>query len=801
MSFNPHRSESVSSGRHALFVLLAWLAFAPLLAAQPDRPSTWQQDLTVLDNTSLSPAEQQDAISNFRNKVGQWLRQHPDSSIKLPEAPAQPWTAEQTAGQIKLLRETIETISKADPNHPFHLAVKEEVNVTATVSPLSPVAGSIGQTEITIHNAVNLSQAMTYLPGISLEHYASRGQTAIYLRGFDVRRGVPVYIDGIPAYVPYDGQLDFNRFLTSDISEVQIAKGYTSALMGPNAMGGAVNLVTRKPVRKYEGDLSIGTSSGDGLLSSLHLASRRQFFFVQGGLDWAQTDFYPIAGGFVLNEAQPTYDRVNSYQRDERYSARLGWTPRAQNEYTFGYINQKANYGAPPYAGILEPCLPGVSEYCDKAKYWKWPVWDRESYYFISSTGIGESGSLKLRAYFDQYPTETLMYDNESYSTMTSGNTGILWYDDHSAGLSTEFSTHIVPQNTLGVSFFFNDDTHKESGTSAGGSTAPLPWITDRDQITSIGIEDSVTVRSRLRLTGGFNADHQNGLQAQRISLQVVPFTCQAFPTPISYSDCTAHFWSYNPSALLSYSLTSSDAVYATFSDKSRFATLKERYSGRFGLATPNPELGPEHAMNWTFGYSHAFASIAFVQADIFRSNIRDAIENATITNCNNQCNIFVNVGSEQREGGEVAVHSTPVSRLTLDANYSYLNRAIGGSPASLWVNGLFTALQPAYATGTPKHKAVGTATLRLYHQSQLMATLLYESGITYLVDGGNNSNSPPPLPAPRFVTVDVGGIVPIYAGISLQAGIKNVFDQYYWYQEGYPEEGRNWYVNFRYRF
>ena len=30
--------------------------------------------------------------------------------------------------------------------------------------------------------------------------------------------------------------------------------------------------------------------------------------------------------------------------------------------------------------------------------------------------GSGESGSLKLRAYFDQYPTETLIMDNESYS-------------------------------------------------------------------------------------------------------------------------------------------------------------------------------------------------------------------------------------------------------------------------------------------------------------------------------------------------------------------------------------------------
>jgi hypothetical protein len=33
------------------------------------------------------------------------------------------------------------------------------------------------------------------------------------------------------------------------------------------------------------------------------------------------------------------------------------------------------------------------------------------------------------------------------------------------------------------------------------------------------------------------------------------------------------------------------------------------------------------------------------MRADIFRSSIRDAIENATIYACNSQCNIFVNVG------------------------------------------------------------------------------------------------------------------------------------------------------------
>ncbi len=37
----------------------------------------------------------------------------------------------------------------------------------------------------------------------------------INVRGYDVRQ-VPLYIDGIPVYVPYDGYVDFSRFTTAD---------------------------------------------------------------------------------------------------------------------------------------------------------------------------------------------------------------------------------------------------------------------------------------------------------------------------------------------------------------------------------------------------------------------------------------------------------------------------------------------------------------------------------------------------------------------------------------------------------
>ncbi len=71
------------------------------------------------------------------------------------------------------------------------------------------------------------------------------------MRGFD-RFQVPLSIDGIRVYLPADNRLDYGRFLTPDVAEIQVAKGYASVLDGPGAMGGAINLVTRKPTKELE---------------------------------------------------------------------------------------------------------------------------------------------------------------------------------------------------------------------------------------------------------------------------------------------------------------------------------------------------------------------------------------------------------------------------------------------------------------------------------------------------------------------------------------------------------------------
>ena len=57
------------------------------------------------------------------------------------------------------------------------------------------------------------------------------------------------------------------------------------------------------------------------------------------------------------------------------------------------------------------------------------------------------------------------------------------------------------------------------------------------------------------------------------------------------------------------------------------------------------------------------------------------------------------------------------------------------------------------------------------------------------------------PIPASKFATMDLGATVPIRAGVSVATGVKNIFDRNYDYMEGFPEAGRNWYLNLRYRF
>jgi len=760
----------------------------------------WLRDLAALQNEASSSVEYRRAeVATIRKEIEEWTALHSGKPIDLRPAPEASWTGEQLREQIDDLTLIVENLIRDDPSHPFYLGTTV-VNVTASAAALSPVSDSIDQTEVRNRAAHTVKDAIEYLPGVSVDHKAPRNQSGISIGGFDMRQ-VPLYQDGIPLYVPFDGFVDLSRYLTSDVAEVQVGKGYSSPLLGPNLLGGVINLVTRQPEQKIEGNAFVGSGTGNLLSSGLGVGSRWKRFFLQGSADRLQSTFFPISASFVPNAQQRDDHRSNAYQRDERFRGRLGWTPNEQDSYVFSYSNQKGKAGDPPYSGTAPVCPSGngtVSFPCVTPKYWKWPYWNTDSYYFNSNTRLGNASSVQFRAFYAKYPNRLDMFDDATYSTMTkNASSGTLYYTDHSTGASGQFATRFLARNAIGISFFVKDDTHREQTTTFPSTNIPTttPEQTDRDQQVSFGVEDAITITSRLRGTVGFSADHLNGLQAQDLSTDkthVVPFQVAGICTSTgstTFTSCTDHIWTYNPVASLSYRVTESGTSFASFAQKDRFPTLKDRYSYKAGRAIPNPALVPENGKNWTFGYSQVFTRKTVGQIEFFRSSVRDEIENILFQSplCTGGgkgagCMQAVNVGRETHEGMNLSVRSTPVTRITVDANYGYLNRTISNAPG-------------VFPTGTPRHKTVGTITGRLPRNIAAIITAKYQSGIVAMSDNGL------PLPASKFATLDLGGVLPIPLGASMQVGVKNLFDRNYYYWEGFPEEGRNWYVTLRYTF
>jgi iron complex outermembrane receptor protein len=128
-----------------------------------------------------------------------------------------------------------------------------------------------------------------------------------------------------------------------------------------------------------------------------------------------------------------------------------------------------------------------------------------------------------------------------------------------------------------------------------------------------------------------------------------------------------------------------------------------------------------------------------------------------------------------------------------LDTNYTYLNRVIGSADLPTGAT-LSSAL--VLPTGLPKNKLIGTGTFRFPHQILGLVSMRYEGGVT-LQDTSYASTSALYLPyGSSLASVDLAAVVPVRTKFSVQAGARNLLDRNYFYTAGYPEEGRNWFVN-----
>lgn len=146
------------------------------------------------------------------------------------------------------------------------------VTVTATLSEQdtrkAPASVTlVTRTELEKVNPQNLLEAVRTVPGVTLSPRQVGGRKTISLRGMEGRH-VLTMVDGrrIVATDDVVGHSDYQYgwIPMSAVERIEVIRGPMSTLYGSEALGGVINLITRKPTDHWEGEVGLHGAATEG---------------------------------------------------------------------------------------------------------------------------------------------------------------------------------------------------------------------------------------------------------------------------------------------------------------------------------------------------------------------------------------------------------------------------------------------------------------------------------------------------------------------------------------------------------
>lgn len=648
---------------------------------------------------------------------------------------------------------------------------------TFTLGQIDMIGGSaITNEAMWTFNTQSLDKAVEMAPGVTAHTTGgSRNERDIYVRGFD-RFRVPLSMDGVRIYLPADNRLDMARFLTPDISEVQIQKGYVSVLNGPGGMGGAINLVSRKPTKEVEiegraGLVMNGDLDGRNQWNSYAFAGTRQKgYYAQVSGTIVDQDHFSLSNDFtpVYLPNEDGGNRDHSEFKDWRINAKIGITPNATDEYSINYTTQGGEKSAP---------LNVRKGQLQNDRYWTWPVWDVDSLSWLSKTQIGEASYIKTNAYYNTFDNLLRAFTNPTYSTRQFDS----YYDDNAYGGFVELGTELIPMNTLKGVVHFRRDTHNERNHDSPDD--PLnafiePWQSNVEETWSFAVENTFHATRRLDIIAGVSFDTHEVLKAEEWDGDNNRIT----QNKTTKSDA----WNYQGGAI--YSFSDTGKLHATVSSRTRFPTVFERYSTRFGTALINPDLAPERATTYEIGATETIFNQARVSAAIFYSDIKDSIQSVYVPNPDRPGRFLTqnqNITGEHY-GAELSVDWDLAPGLRVGGNYSYLERSY---------DYLSPGMKPE---GTPRHSGF------LYLAWDATSKLTITPSLNLASDRYSIVNSgatPAYIETGAYALLNIQAEYEFNENFSAAIGGTNLTDENYELVEGFPEAGRQFFANARVRF
>lgn len=606
-------------------------------------------------------------------------------------------------------------------------------------------------TELQDLGRYRITDALNLLPGITVTGSGDRNEGLIFLRGFDQRQ-IPVFMDGIPVYVPYDGFIDLNRLQTAPVSRIQLSKGISSLLLGGNTMGGAINMISSRPIHKLE----IGADVNTLWNASLQVGSRFRKFYVQAGGGMLLRSDFRLPSSFQPVEGVHEGRRRNhSATHDYQFHTKFGFTPTARQEYTVGYSMIRSNKDIPVYLGEN-----------GRKKFWRYKHWDKDQVFFHSRTSFTNEFVLETRAFYDKYYNELAAYDDSTYSSQNSKSAFTSFYDDYATGGNITFSWLQQELNILKWGMNGKYDVHRSNNYGE-------PVATQSEYTFSLAVEDTWQIRDNLTVLGAVGYFIHKGLQAENYEMLKGNKEYGLVQYPLS-SD---HDFNYQ--AALNYRLKARQSIRFSFARNSRFASLKERYSYKMGKAWPNPDLKTEHAYNLDVSYEGESNRFRWM-IDGYYIFITDIIQEITGVDVDDPL-----IWQLQNKG---KAHFRGI-----ESELSYTYRWMGVGANYTLTDQVNQTEKNLKFVDVPKHKVNVFLHLDPIWKLQCRVDMNYSSK-RYSSSNGSAS-------VPGFALFNISLQRMFLESLNARLGIQNLFDKLYYLKEGYPQPGRMFYASLRYNF
>lgn len=142
-----------------------------------------------------------------------------------------------------------------------------------------------------------VDDAFRNIPGVTVTQQGSYGKlSTLSIRGANANQ-VLILVDGVRVSSPTLGQTDLSDISPEQIERIEVIRGPQSTLYGADAIGGVVNIITRKGAgRPFTGSVETSAGNYDTLQNKISLSGAYKIF------DYALSGFHFESNGQFKND-------------------------------------------------------------------------------------------------------------------------------------------------------------------------------------------------------------------------------------------------------------------------------------------------------------------------------------------------------------------------------------------------------------------------------------------------------------------------------------------------------------------